>query len=193
MTRGIDKIDRDSSALLVLDHQNAMVQGVMPNPAGHLARVADVIAKARWLGLPIFYVRKSFRTGYPEVHDNNMILSGVRAAGRLLEADEQSQIPRAIAPQEGDVIVRGHRISAFEGTELSLLLRSARIDTLVMFGIATSGVVLSTVRQGADLDYRMVILRDLCGDSDEAVHEFLMDKIIPRQAVVVSSGEFLVN
>jgi nicotinamidase-related amidase len=193
MALDIEMFDPDSTALLVMDHQNMLVQGIMSNPEGHLAKVAGVIAKARTAGLSIIYVQKSFRPGYPEVHDNNLIFSGVRAGSRLLESDELTQIPDTIAPQKGDIVVRGHRISAFEGTDLSVVLRSGKIDTLVMFGIATSGVVLSTVRQGGDLDYRMVVLRDLCGDNDEKVHEFLLDAIIPRQAAVVDSDDFMSN
>lgn len=187
----IDNLDPSSTALLVMDHQNMLVQGFTKDPAAHLEAVARVIGTARDAGLTIIYIRKAFRHGYPEVHDANMIFSGVRAGRRLLEGDEATAIPERIAPAEGDIVVRGHRISAFEGTELSLVLRANRIETLVMFGIATSGVVLSTVRQGADKDFAMFVLGDLCADNDAEVNDFLLQQIIPRQAVVLSSDELI--
>lgn len=45
-------------------------------------------------------------------------------------------------------------------------------------------VVLSTLRAAADLDFRLVVLRDCCVDRDPEVHRVLLDKVFPRQAEV---------
>jgi nicotinamidase-related amidase len=60
-------------------------------------------------------------------------------------------------------------------------------------GIRTSGVVLSTVRWAADIDYRLIVLSDCCADPDEEVHRVLMEKVLSffGQAAVVTSQEFL--
>ena len=191
MASTLDQIETGAAALLVMDHQNMLVQGYMADPSAHLAAVSQAIAKAHSLGIQVIYIQKSFRVGYPEVHENNTTFCGVKAGGRLLETDDATKIPDEIAPSYGDIVVQGHRISAFEGTELSLLLRAQKIDTLILFGITTSGVVLSTVRQAGDMDFRMFVLRDLCGDKDQQVHDFLLDKIISLQACVLDSSEFL--
>jgi nicotinamidase-related amidase len=78
------------------------------------------------------------------------------------------------------------RVSAFAGSDLDVVLRADGIDTLVLTGIATSGVVLSTLRQAADLDYQLVVLEDGCLDADLEVHRVLMGKVFPRQAEVTS-------
>ena len=57
-----------------------------------------------------------------------------------------------------------------------------RADSLVLTGIATSGVVLSTLRQAADLDYGLTVLVDACADADPEVHRVLTEKVFPRQA-----------
>jgi nicotinamidase-related amidase len=75
-------------------------------------------------------------------------------------------------------------VSAFTGSDLQVVLRSLGADTLVLTGIATSGVVLSTLRQAADLDYRLVVLSDGCLDADPEVHRVLTEKVFPRQASV---------
>ena len=62
------------------------------------------------------------------------------------------------------------RVRAFAGTDLDLLLRAHDIDTLVVFGIATSGVVLSTALTAFDLDYRIIVVRDCCADLDTELH-----------------------
>lgn len=65
------------------------------------------------------------------------------------------------------------------------------IRHLVLCGIATSGVVLSTVREAADKDYRLTVLADLCADTDAEVHSVLIGKVFPRQARVTSAAEWL--
>jgi nicotinamidase-related amidase len=74
---------------------------------------------------------------------------------------------------------------------LDLILRANNIDTLIILGYATSGVVLSTVRYAADLDYRLVVVEDCCADQDPAIHDFLTQRIFPRQAEVVSALEVI--
>jgi nicotinamidase-related amidase len=71
-----------------------------------------------------------------------------------------------------------------------VLLRGLGADELVLTGIATSGVVLSTVRQAADLDYRITVLADACGDADSEVHRVLTEKVFPRQASVTTVADW---
>jgi len=94
-----------------------------------------------------------------------------------------------VEPKPGDVVVTKHRVSAFAGTDLDMILRAGGISTMVLAGLATSGVVLSTVRHGADSDYRLVVVEDCCGDRDPEVHRVLMEKVFPRQATVVKSAD----
>jgi nicotinamidase-related amidase len=70
-------------------------------------------------------------------------------------------------------------------------LRANNIETLIILGYATSGVVLSTVRYAADSDYRLVVVEDCCADQDPEVHNFLTQRIFPRQAEVVSADEVI--
>jgi nicotinamidase-related amidase len=51
-------------------------------------------------------------------------------------------------------------------------------------------VVLSTLRQAADLDYGLVVLADGCLDTDPEVHRVLTEKVFPRQADVLSVAEW---
>jgi nicotinamidase-related amidase len=81
-------------------------------------------------------------------------------------------------------------VSAFTGSDLEVVLRGLDADTLVLTGIATSGVVLSTLRQAADLDYRLIVLADACLDRDPEVHRVLIEKVFPRQAAVHSVAQW---
>ena len=83
----------------------------------------------------------------------------------------------------------GQRVGAFSTTDLDAQLRGRGIDTLILAGISTSGVVLSTVRDASDRDYRVLVLADATADPDPGVHEFLIGRIFPRQADVITVGE----
>ena len=89
----------------------------------------------------------------------------------------------------GEPVFRKTRIGAFSTTDLHDRLRARGVDTLVLAGISTSGVVLSTVRDAADKDYRLVVVADACSDLDAEVHRVLIEKVFPRQAEVVSTAE----
>ncbi len=104
--------------------------------------------------------------------------------------DEFTKVHQDLAPQPGEVTVMKRRVSAFTGSDLEVLLRTFGIRHMVLTGIATSGVVLSTTREAADKDYRITILADGCADSDEEVHRVLTTKIFPRQADVLTVEEW---
>jgi len=87
------------------------------------------------------------------------------------------------------VVITKHRVGAFLGTDLDIVLRANGIRTLVLTGIATSGVVLSTLRYAADADYRIVVVEDCCADRDAEVHRVLMEKVFPRQATIIRAEE----
>jgi nicotinamidase-related amidase len=80
-------------------------------------------------------------------------------------------------------------VGAFSTTDLDQQLRARGITTLILAGISTSGVVLSTIRDGADRDYRIFVLADATADFDAEVHDVLMTKIFPRQADVITVAE----
>jgi nicotinamidase-related amidase len=184
-------IDRAHTAVLIMDYQKMLVDGCVGDPEATLSKVEGLLRESRSAGITVIYVTVGFRPGYPEVSDNNAMFSAVREGKRFQIGDEASQIPAKIKPETEDSMVVKHRVSAFEGTNLGVLLRARNVDTLVLFGITTSGVVLSTIRQAADLDFRMFVLEDLCYDFDDEVHQFLMKNILPKQATVIQAETYV--
>jgi nicotinamidase-related amidase len=139
------------------------------------------------------FVRVAFRPGYPEAADSNSTFRAVRASGdpSYTEAHPATPIHASLSPADGEPVIVKRRVSAFSGSDLDVLLRAAGAGTLVLAGIATSGVVLSTLRQAADLDYRLVVLSDACADRDPEVHRVLLEKVFPRQALVTETDEWI--
>lgn len=185
-------IDRNHTAVLIMDYQNTVVGFVQSGQAALLDRAASVLRGSRQTGVPVIHVVISFREGYPEISPRNKVFSSVvKAAGILQEGTDGAEIHPRVAPQPGEVIVTRRRVGSFFNTEMESILKARDITKLVMFGIATSGVVLSTLRSAADADYEIVVLEDCCADFDEEVHRVLIQKIFPSQATVVNSQEFL--
>lgn len=174
-----------AAALLIMDFEMAMVGQIKPADT-LLSNVQATIAAARTAGLPVIYVVVRFREGYPEVSPVNKFFSALRQGGdRLQEATESAKIHPAVAPQAGDLLVTKRRVSAFTGSDLEVILRAGQIDQLVLCGISTSGVVLSTVREASDKDFQLTVLADCCADADADLHQTLVTKVFPRQATVL--------
>jgi nicotinamidase-related amidase len=183
-------IERSRTALLVMDYQKAVVEGFASDQQALLERAGQALACARGAGLRIIYVVVGFRPGYPEVSPRNVNFNAVRQSGRF-HGEAGTEVHPTVAPQDGDIVVTKRRVGAFLGTDLDMVLRANDLDTLVMYGIATSGVVLSTLRYAADADYRLVVLKDCCSDRDAEVHRVLTEKVFPRQASVITAAEFI--
>jgi nicotinamidase-related amidase len=170
-------------AFVVMDVQRAALAYTGEDSA-FLKRLSNAIATARKAGMRVIHVAVRFREGYPEVSPHNRLFSRGLAAGFLPSTD--LAIHPAVAPQSGEVVVTKVRASAFCGSDLEVILRSQAINHLVFCGIATSGVVLSTVLEAADKDYELTVLSDGCADADEEVQRVLMTKIFPRYAEVTT-------
>jgi len=180
-----------TEALLVMDVQNGVVDRFAESSEQLLATLAKTVVAARAVKMPIMYVRVAFREGTPEVSSKNQAFSRLAGSVTMSETDPATQVHPAVTPQPGDIIVTKRRVSAFSGSDLDVVCRSLDIDSLVLTGIATSGVVLSTLRQAADLDFKLTVLRDGCVDGDPEIHRVLMDKVFPRQAAVLSAAEWI--
>jgi nicotinamidase-related amidase len=179
-----------TEALLIMDVQNGTVDHVPERAQSLLATLAETARAARTAGVTIIYVRIAFRLGTPEVSPKNRSFSSLAGSSSMSELNSATEVHPAIAPLPGDIIVTKRRVSAFSGSDLDVVLRSLGVDSLVLTGIATSGVVLSTVRQAADLDFNLTVLRDGCADGDPEVHHVLVNKVFPRQSSVMNAGEW---
>ena len=174
-----------TAALLVMDVQVGIVDRYA-NDAGLVARLRRAIDAARGASIRVIYVVVGFRNDYAEISPNNRGFSAIAQSGAYSDGDANRAVHPDIAPAPGDIVVTKKRVSAFAGSDLDMVLRAQQIDHLVLSGISTSGVVLSTMRQAADLDFRLTVLSDGCADGDPEVHRVLMDKVFARQADVAT-------
>ncbi len=177
------------NALLVMDVQLAVVHRY-PDPS-YLPRLSGAIGAARAAGIPVIYPVVGFRPGAPEVSARNRMFGGLAGRAAAPGSEQAMQIHPEVAPEPSDIVVTKRRVSAFAGSDLDMVLRAGEIDHLVLTGIATSGVVLSTLRQAADLDFGLTVLADGCLDADPQVHQVLMEKVFPQQADVTTVADWV--
>ncbi|MCK7626619.1 cysteine hydrolase [Streptomyces sp. RS10V-4] len=178
------------SALLVMDVQQAVVD-IAHADSAYLSRLRRAIAGARAADIPVIYVVIALRPGFPEVGTRNKALAAIAQAGLFVEGEPGTEIHPDIAPRPGDVVVTKRRASAFSGSDLDAVLRSRGIDHLVLTGIATSAVVLSTLCQANDLDFGLTVLADGCLDLDPEVHRVLVERLFPQWADVLPTDDWL--
>ncbi len=178
-----------NTALLVMDMQAGILSN-FPDATTLINNVAKAIAAARANKIPVIYVVVGFRSGMPEINMNNKSFSANKERMANVDMNEFMKIEAALAPLPDDITVVKRRFSAFTGSDLEVILRAKGIQHIVLTGVATSGVVLSTVREAADKDYQITVLSDCCADGDDEVHRILTTKIFSRQADVLTVKEW---
>jgi len=178
------------AALLVMDYQNAWI-ATLSDPDPLLSRAAKAISTARDRGVRVAYTYVAFTPAdYPAVSKDNIIFTGLTSKpGALDEGSKRMAIDERVAPRPDDKVVRKTRVGAFARTDLDAWLRDLSIDTLILTGISTSGVVLSTVCDAADRDYRLVVVSDACADTVPQIQDTLMHEVFPQRAQILTVAD----
>jgi nicotinamidase-related amidase len=185
--------DVSRTALLSMDLQNAIVSLYTKGQDSFLPRTADVLNAARLSGMTLIHVQVGFRPGLPEIGARNPLFAAIKSSAQWQQMFQGTAgaIHPTVAPQGEDIVIVKRRVSAFAGTDLDMILRAREVETLILMGIATSGVVLSTLLHATDTDYRVIVVKDCCTDHDPEVHACLTGKIFPRLGTVVNAGELI--
>ncbi|CAD0224223.1 cysteine hydrolase family protein [Chryseobacterium sp. JV274] len=177
------------TALLAMDMQSSILSN-LPDTQELISNVNKVIKAARNRQIPVIYITVGFRQGMPEINSNNKVFSGIKQHMAVVNMKEWVAIHPELSPEEEDIVITKRRFSAFTESDLEVVLRGLNIQHLVLTGVSTSGVVLSTVREASDKDYKLTVIEDCCKDGDEEVHHVLMRKVFPRQADVIKVNDW---
>lgn len=150
-----------------------------------IANNAKAISKARAAGVPVGFIRVGFSPDYCEVSPNSPIFTGAKKAGRFKLGEWGTEVHPDLKPEPGDFDIIKHRVSPFYGTRMEPLLRAQGIDHIYITGISSSGVVLSTAKEGHDRDFIITIIEDCCCAGSEEDHQAVL-KICERFANIVT-------
>ena len=177
-----------TTALLTLDCQAGILSSI-PGADSIIPNAARAVEAARAANLRVIHVGLGFSPGHPEIPDAPTPFLRVKQNNLFVKGTPSAQFHPALFRPD-DLVVFKQRVGAFSENELHLLLRSLKIESLVFFGVATSGIVLSTLRRAFDLDYRCTVIKDACLDRDPEVHRVLTEKVFPAQSTVLTTDQF---
>jgi nicotinamidase-related amidase len=181
------------TALLAMDCQTGIVSIYAKPQDEFLARASMVLRAARDAAMAVIHVRVGFRSGLPEVSTRNKLFARIKSSPQhqQLFDGELGAVHPSLIDHQNDIVVTKSRVDAFAGTDLEIILRARDITTLVLFGIATSGVVLSTLLHACDADYQLFVISDCCADLDVELHGVLLTRLFPQRATVMTASEFV--
>jgi nicotinamidase-related amidase len=155
-------VDPAHTALVVIDVQNDFC---LPTYGPMIARLQRLLEAARAGGVFIVYIQNSV---LPGLSNSPAEIARRQKLGLPVEVSVAGttgeQIVPAISPKSGEVTVRKHRLNAFAGSDLEMLLRNRAIETVVITGVATHGCVTGTSYAAQGLNYYVVVVED-CVDS----------------------------
>jgi nicotinamidase-related amidase len=105
--------------------------------------------------------------------------------------EEPTEIAFSQADDEYIVLKQPGVISALKSKGAVELLKEHNIQSLILCGLSTSGVVLRTALPATDDGFVVSVIEDACADPKEDLHETLMKSVLPSRAHVTNVGEFL--
>ncbi|GBH28433.1 hypothetical protein BvRS1_54820 [Burkholderia vietnamiensis] len=169
-------------------HYQTDILGLFPSAAPTLlANTRRLCDAARAGGVHVCFANLHFSPGYPEVSPRNKNGQGIKQLGRFVDDGPCPELGRL----DGEPLIAAHRASVFFGTDLQARLAARGIDTLILVGIASTGVVLSSVAHASDADFRLYTVKDCCYDPDPIVHEHLFATAFETRTTVLSLEQAL--
>lgn len=160
----------DKAALIVMHYQVdvfAILFGEQPSPL--LDKCNALIRRWRVTGRPLLFPNFFLGAEYEHASKSNRLISSIVPTGRFRNAEPM----KGLAIERDDLFYSCPRASVFYGTTLDADLRARGISTLVMAGISSTGVVLSSITWASDADYDVRLVQDCCYDPDQEAHEAL--------------------
>lgn len=178
----LNTITTQRAALLMMHFQADVFSVLADNlPTDMLHRANSLIRVWRKTGRPIVFANFALGSNYESVHEKNMLTTNISKTGLFREPTHATGLDVAA----NDWQYACPRANVFHGTSLDKDLRAQGIDTLVMAGIASSGVLFSSVGWSSDADYRIYIVRDCCYDPDTQAHEALFRTSFATRALII--------
>lgn len=178
------------TALLVMDLQQGIIDMGGDSVQDAVRHTAEAESVSRQAGVKVVFIGTAFTPGYPEISPRNKAFARLLGTGKMLQGSAEARMDPRIAPTGDEPVIYKHHVGAFSAAQLQPRLQAEHVDTLVLTGLATSGVVLSTALAAADLDYRVVVLSDCVADADATVNRVLLDQVLPTQVTITDSARY---
>lgn len=144
---------------------------LMPGYGDRMRGAPGLVAAAREYGVPVIF--------FQEAHRRNLVDFGRELDGaedvHLLEGDPGTEVSADLGMRDDDYFIRKRRYSCFFGTELEILLKGLRADTLILIGGHTDVCVHYTFVDAHQHDYFCRVAEDVVAGSSEAAHDAALE------------------
>lgn len=168
------------TVLVALHYQNEVLHpkgrikvGVADNASNRdevIENAIRLLNGARAAGVPVVSVRIAFRPDHADVLQNCPIFRNVVKLGAMVEGSWGTEFHEGLAPLPGEFAVTHSRVGAFFGSKLEEVLRVLDARRLIMVGVSTNSVVLTSVGQAADMGYEVTVAADACSAGQPHLH-----------------------
>jgi biuret amidohydrolase len=204
-------VDFARSALVIIDMQRDFLEpggfgAALGNDVSRLMAAVEpcrrILAGARCAGILVIHTREGHRPDLSDAPaakvargDSEMRIGASGPMGRILIRGEPGHdIVAALAPLPEEPVIDKPGKGAFYQTDLELMLRNRRVETLIVCGVTTEVCVHTTVREANDRGYRCLVLGDACASYFPEFHEVGLRMIAAQGAIfgwVSSTDEVL--
>ncbi len=152
----------------------------------NLKSAIKVLDQARLSKIPVIYTNVVFQKGG---WNGGMFIEKVPALHMMEVGGDLGKWADGLEPLDTELVISKQYPSAFFGTSLASSLNAAKIDTLIITGVTTSGCIRATCIDTVSYGFRPIIVEDAVGDRDERPHEANLFDMNAKYGDVVSEEE----
>jgi nicotinamidase-related amidase len=185
------KLDPQKTALVLIDLQQGLLSlPIMPHDrATVIANGLRLATTVKRLDGFVIQIRVAFSAHYAD-RPGQYVDQPMALPAEGLPAG-WSDYPAELAGLAPDLVITKRQWSAFFGTELDLQLRRRGLTHVIIGGLMTNFGVESTARDAWQQDYAVLIAADACSSFSAEMHEFAIEKTLPRVAKIRRCDEIL--
>lgn len=184
------------SAMLVIDMERGFVDAQSAHCICTAKATVPACSKAMELarakGIPVFLVNRIYRSNGSDVEATryHSWIQGGRAMAPGSAGPCSYEMPEGMEPKPGDYTMVKPRWSAFFQTELDLILRRLRIETVILLGTTTPNCVRTTCYDAVSLDYNVIILPECCSSQTEEIQQANLADMVRIGAQMLTLEQF---
>ncbi|MGL6044369.1 MAG: isochorismatase family protein [Sandaracinobacteroides sp.] len=179
-------------ALLIIDMCMAYLAPASPLYAGIepvLERLVLLASAARAASVPVIFTRVE----YANPLDGGLFRRKIPALACFESGNPLADFHPLLQPSPTDLLLTKQYPSAFFGTPLAATLAAARIDSLFITGVSTSGCVRASAVDALCHGFKPLIVTDCVGDRDPQVHAANLFDLEAKSADLVPSAAVIAH
>lgn len=170
-----------------LDRNSSLCIKMAADTVPACARLIDHCHKER---IPVFFVTRRYKADGSDVEHTRYKtwLAGGRPLSELCPETADYPEEFTVLPEDRHIIKP--RFSAFFQTELDMILRRLRVDTVILAGTTTPNCIRTTMYDAISLEYNAIVISDCTSSVTDEIQQANLSDMANIGAHVMSLAEF---